>query len=76
MREKILNFGNVITKIPTARPEPVVRVCGVCWKCEVLKKETICNNAIAKIGEGEKNCRNIIAENEKGKKLWLPKFGE
>ena len=55
-------------------PKPVVRVCAVCWKCEVLKKETICSNAIAKIRKGKKIA--VIAENERGKKLWLPKFGE
>ena len=31
--------------------EPTARVCAVCSKCEVLKKETNCGNAIAEIGE-------------------------
>ena len=49
-REKILNFGNVITEIPAAQ---------TCWpsRCEVLEvgcpKETNCGNAIAKLGGGE-----------------------
>ena len=33
-REKILNFGNVITEIPATQ------MCALCSKCEVLKKET------------------------------------
>ena len=53
-----MNFGNVITEILAAQGE-------------VLKKETNCGNAIAKIGKGKKiygNCSNAIAENGRGKK--------
>ena len=51
--EKILNFGNVITEIPTAQTSyPSV--------CCVLKKETNCGNAIAEIGE-EKKIVAIVA---------------
>ena len=67
-REKILNFGNHITKIPAVQ---------TCWPsgCEVLKvwstqRETNCGNAIAEIG-GEKICGNYgiaIAENGRKKK--------
>ena len=54
-REKILNFGNVITEIPAAQ---------TCWpsRCEVLEvgcpKETNCGNAIADNGRKKK----VVAE--------------
>ena len=73
-REKILNFGNVITEIPAAQ---------TCWpsRCEVLEvgcpKETNCGNAIAKLGGGEFVA--IVAMpllKMGGKKKWLPKLGE
>ena len=48
-----MNFGNVITEIPTAQTS-YPRVC-----C-VLKKETNCGNAIAEIGE-EKKIVAIVA---------------
>ena len=44
----------------------------MCSKCEVLKKETNCGNAIAEIGEEKKicgNCGNAIAENGRGGKI-------
>lgn len=42
----------MITKIPVVRTSfPSVFVY---WKCEVLKKETICSNAIAKMEKEKK----------------------
>ena len=58
-REKIWNFGNGVTEIPTAQitwPS----VCAVCSKCEVLtKKKGNCGNAIVETGREKKI---VIAE--------------
>ena len=49
-----MNFGNVITEIPTARLA-CPSVCAMCLKWDVLKKKkTNCGNTIAKIGEEKK----------------------
>ena len=61
-REKVgervcMNFGNVITGIPTAR-SACPSVCAVCCVLEVgcakKKKKTNCGNTIAEIGEEKK----------------------
>ena len=59
---------SVITLPKFLLPKPADRVCAVCSKCEVLKKETNCGNAITEIGEGKKNFVVIVA-------MPLPKMG-
>ena len=74
-REKILNFGNVITKIPTAQTS-CLSVCCVLevgsaqkrnqlWQCHCRNREIKfcgnCGNAIVKNGRGKENsgCWNL-----------------
>ena len=68
-REKMLNFGNVDTKIPL--PNSATRVWGVCGVLKVKRKkkkiwQTNCGNAIAEIGK--KKIVTIVA-------MALPKIG-